>query len=86
MAVRARFYVAEHTRFANGATRPGFSDPAPMGSVVLRPVVRGETNKQWASATPNGRIEMTVNGPAMTWFEQHLGTEVAITFDDVTED
>jgi hypothetical protein len=86
MAVQARFYVAESTRYANGQSRPGWADPAPVGKVVLLPVVRGEANKQWASATPSGKIEMTVHGSALPWFEAHLGLEVAITFDDVVED
>ncbi|HMM95305.1 hypothetical protein [Phycicoccus sp.] len=85
MAVRAKFYVAQSTRYAHGTSRPGYADPAPFGEVILRPVTRGEDNKEWASSTPSGEIKMTVNGPALPWFEQRLGAEVAITFDDVAE-
>jgi hypothetical protein len=27
-----------------------------------------------------------IHGSAMTWFEQRLGAELAITFDDVSKD
>lgn len=82
MAVRAKFYVAEFTRYATGASRPGYADPAPFGKVVLRPVTRGEENKEWASATPSGQFEMTVNGPGLPWFEERIGREVNILIED----
>lgn len=82
MSVQARFYVATCTRYANGSSRPGFADPAPMGDVVLRPATRGEANKQWASATPSGEIKLVIHGQALPWFEERLGAELAITFDD----
>lgn len=85
MAVKARFYVAEVTRFASGntgAARSGYASPAPYGRIVMRPVSRGEENKEWASATPSGEIQMTVNGPAMPWFESRIGSEIGITFED----
>jgi hypothetical protein len=85
-SVNARFYVARTTRYANGQSRPGFADPAPMGEVILLPVVRGDANKEWASATPSGEMKMVIHGSAMTWFEQRLGAELAITFDDVSKD
>lgn len=48
MTVRAKFYVYEVTKGTYG------------GKVVLQVVSRGDDNKQWASATPAGRIEMTI--------------------------
>ncbi len=83
MSVNARFYVAEVTRYAHGSNRPGYADPAPMGQVVLRPATRGEHNREWASSTPSGEFKMVVNGPALPWFEERLGSEVAINLADV---
>jgi hypothetical protein len=79
MTVQARFYVAETTRYAG----LGYAEPKPAGKVVMRPVTRGEANSMWASATPSGNIEMVIKSGAYTWFEERLGTEIAITFDDV---
>jgi len=78
--VTARFYVQQVTKQAVG----GYSDPAPWGVVTLCPANRGEENKAWASATPSGRIEMTVkSGPAWQWFFDRVGGgDIAITFDD----
>jgi hypothetical protein len=74
MAVQARFYVAQITRNA--------FNPA-QKSVVLHAVGRGEENKTWASATPVGKIEMSINNPkAADWFDERLGKDVAITFED----
>lgn len=81
--VRARFYVAQINQFANGVTRPGYADPAPIGDVVMRPVTRGEDNAEWASSTPSGEFKMTVRGTAFPWFQERLGQEVAITLEDV---
>lgn len=54
-SVEARFYVAEVTRF-----------PGTGGKAVLRAVSRGDQNAQWASATPVGTLELTINnGPAL---------------------
>lgn len=85
MAVTARFYVAEITRYANGTSRPGYADPAPFGQVVLRPALKSEANKAWASATPSGEIKKTVSGPALAWYEERLGKDLHITFDDVPQ-
>lgn len=79
MAVLARFYVAEVTRYAS---LQGWADPAPKGVVVMRPVTRGEENAQWASATPSGEFKMTVSGPAWPWFDERLGREVSIVIDE----
>lgn len=80
--ITARFWVAQVTKhgFPNG-TR-GWADPAPAGQVVLSPVV-GKENEPWASATPSGKIELTVRGSALPFFEERLGKALAITFDDV---
>jgi len=78
MAVQARFYVAEVTQFATG---PGWADPAPAGRVTMRPVTRGEENKQWASATPSGEFTMTVRGDAFPFFQDRIGEEVSIIID-----
>lgn len=83
MAVRAKFYVAQMTQYAN-AVVAGYAAPAPRGEVILRPVTRGgDDNAQWASATPSGEIKMTVNdGGGFAWFHERLGQDIAITFDD----
>lgn len=80
MAVQARFYVAEITQQAYG----GYAPPAPAGKVVLQPSTKGEENKEWASATPSGRIEMTIrSGPAFEFFQERIGKDIAITFNDL---
>lgn len=80
MAVTARFFVAEVTEFAHGS---GWAPPAPMGRIVLRPALKSDANKEWASATPSGEIHMTVAGGAFPWFHDRLGDDVHITFDDI---
>lgn len=81
MAVTARFYIAEVHKYP--AQNNGWADPAPRGKVVMRPALRGEANKAWASATPSGEITMTIRGDALPWFEERLGADLAITFDDL---
>jgi len=77
MAVQARFYVASITRHAN----------TDQSDVILRPVTRGGANSEWASATPSGKMELTItNAGATSWFNDRLGKEVAITFADRPED
>lgn len=80
MAVHAKFYVAETTKFASSVNPAGWAEPAPHGKVVLRPVTRGADNKEWASSTPSGEIQMTVIGPALAQFEAAIGQEVDILF------
>jgi hypothetical protein len=80
MSVKARFNVNSitHTKHGNG-----WAHPAPVGSVKLG-AVGGEANKEWASATPSGSIEMTIGNPdALEWFNKKLGETVEITFGDV---
>lgn len=67
MTVRAKFFVTELRQNNYG------------GGVTLQPVCRGEDNKAWASATPSGKIEMTIkNELAMTQFV--LGEEYYVDF------
>ena len=86
MAVRAKFYVAEVTQYASGSSRPGYSDPAPIGRVVMRPATRGTQNADWASATPSGEFTMTVNGPAFPWFQERIGKDISILLDDAPDE
>ncbi|GAA4176639.1 hypothetical protein [Gryllotalpicola koreensis] len=83
MAVQARFYVRAVEKYAypNG----GWAEPKPVVKVQLSPVSgnKSDANKAWASATPSGAVELTVGNPdAAEWFEQMLGKDVAITFDE----
>lgn len=82
MPTTARFYVSEVTLRPSG---PGFAAPAPHGSVVLTPAYRGGENKAWASATPSGRIELTLSREALPWWQERLGRDLHITFDDAPE-
>lgn len=50
--VRAKFYVAGVNLQTWGAT------------IVLQAVSRGARNADWSSATPSGKIELTVTNPA----------------------
>ena len=72
MAVVAKFYVAEKSCYAGSA--PG------TGSIVLRPVCRGEENKQWSAATPSGEIKMSILNPAALEALEH-GEEYLVTFE-----
>lgn len=65
--VRAKFFVQEITQAIHG------------GKVKLGAVCRGEDNKQWASATPWGSIEMGIsNESALAQFVP--GDEVYVDF------
>lgn len=78
--VHARFYVSALTRHPFG----GWA----RGKVTLSPCLRGEENKTWATATPSGSIEMTLNDPgAWAFFENTLdtGADIAITFEAVAQ-
>lgn len=77
--VKAKFYIAQVNQYA---TSSGWAEPAPRGEVIMRPVTRGEDNKEWASATPSGEFKMTVHGTAFPWFQERLGKEVSIALDD----
>lgn len=63
--VRAKMFVQEVAKTTWG------------GKVVLQVVTRGADNKEWASATPSGRLELTIrNDHALAQFEP--GDEVFI--------
>lgn len=82
MSVKARFYVNQIIK-----------TPNPYIGVTLMPVVRAhglpgaEGNVDWAKYTPSGKIEMNVSteSKAAAWFEDHLGKDVSITFDEIEE-
>lgn len=85
MSVQARFYVRSIEKHATAVNAAGWANPAPVISVKLSPVSgsKGDVNKEWSSATPSGEIALTVGNPAAAaWFEEHLGKDVAITFED----
>lgn len=75
MPVKAKFYVSQITK-----------TPSDYVSVVLQPVVRSndKSNIDWAKYTPSGKIDMNVSTGtgAAAWFEEHLGKDVSITFDE----
>lgn len=74
MSVVARMYVSTTQRFAY--------NPESV-TVELQAVSRGEENKAWATATPSGSVKLSINnGPAGKWFEERLGKDVLITFED----
>lgn len=77
MAVSARFYVSSITQRATGSTK------AEGGEVVLAPAYKDGKNADWARYTPSGQITLNVNGPAFPWFQEHLGQDLHITFDEV---
>ena len=77
MSVQARFFVQSITRHAYN---PG------AGQVKLAAAARGKENASWAAATPAGNIDMTISNPdAMAWFNDRLGKDIALTFEDAPE-
>lgn len=78
MAVAARFYVSEITRRAYNPSHV---------TVKLQPTTQGEGNREWAAATPSGSMELTINNPsAASFFGDHLGKDLAITFEELPEE
>lgn len=75
--VRARFWVREIAKYGN-------TDNV---KVTLAPVTRSTSdNVEWSKYTPSGEITLQVTAEgAQRWFEERLGKDVAITFDDVEE-
>lgn len=82
--VRARFWVQKLTKQA-------VSQNGIAVHVELAPVVRGkgqpgydpEANVDWSKYTPSGSIQLTLTTEAAAdWFEQRIGQDVAITFED----
>lgn len=75
MAVAARFYVTESTKYAGGGEG--------ARRIKLNAVSRGPENKDWAKYSPAGTIELTVlNPPAALWFDALVGSDLAITFEE----
>jgi len=73
MSVQARFFVQRSIKNAYDVN---------ARQIEMSAVVRGPENKTWASATPVGKIEMTVNNPAAAlWFDEMCGQELAVTFE-----
>lgn len=82
-AVKARFWVQKIGKQAVSAGNT-------MRTVELAPVIRAhglpgaEGNVDWSKYTPSGKIELVISADAAgQWFEDRLGQDVAITFDDV---
>lgn len=80
MAVAARFWVQKVNKsLANGSEI--------HREVILQPVIRPtDDNVAWSKYTPSGEIRLVVTAAgAGEWFEERLGKDVAITFDDPAE-
>jgi hypothetical protein len=81
MSVRAKFYVSEITKRAYNPDHV---------TVLLSPVTRGgDDNKEWAAATPSGKVEMQINNPsAAKQFDQWMieKRDIYITFDAVPKE
>lgn len=85
MSVKARFWV-------QGVDKRAVGNSEINRIVTLAPVIRaaqlagGDDNKSWSKYTPSGEIKLTVTAiGAGQWFEDRIGKDVAITFDDVTD-
>ena len=85
MAVKARFWVQSFSKQA-------VSGGGVSAHVELKPVIRSTgqpgdgQNIDWSKYTPSGLIQLTVSQEgAQQWFEERLGKDVAITFDDVAD-
>lgn len=69
--VVARMYVAQITEYSHGQGAK---------EVTLQAVSRGPENKQWAAATPSGRVVLTINnGTAAAQFA--CGKEYLVSFE-----
>ncbi len=79
--VKAKFFVANV-----GITALDEQGEPRYGTVLLLPVCRGAANKRWASATPSGRVELTINTSAIKFYMQRVGKELSITMDDASND
>lgn len=77
MTVRAIFYVEEISM------KPaGNDDTGHVGVAKLRAAAKGPYQK-WSQYTPYGSLEIgTLNPSALAWFQERLGSDVAISFDD----
>jgi len=87
VTVQAKFYVAEVTRFGYGG-----SENTQMGrKVKLQATSRkDESSLKFWQATPSGQIEMSLSAEAGLgaglWFEERIGKNVLLSFDDFPED
>ena len=85
MSVRAQFWVQKVTKQAasgGGVTR--IVELAPVTRSIGQPGYNPEGNTDWSKYTPSGMISLTITADAAgEWFEQRIGQDVAIRFDDV---
>lgn len=84
MAVKARFWVQKVEKVVSGSAAPGQTAQLSV-KVTLAPVIRKtEDNIQWSKYTASGSIELWLTQQsAVDWYEQRLGQDIAITFDDI---
>ena len=83
MSVRAIFYVESMVIEPHDRQDP--ESKGRQGKVKLRAAAKGPYQK-WSKWTPYGELELgTLNPAAFAWFEERLGTDIALTFDDPTE-
>lgn len=87
MAVQAKFYVAEVTRYGYG----GAESPQAGRRVKLQATSRkDESNLKFWQATPSGQIELSLSAEAGKgaglWFEDRIGQSVILTFTDPEEE
>lgn len=81
MAVKARFYIQAINKQVAG------SGQQTNVEVVLKPVTRNtDDNVEWSKYTPSGETKLWVTQDgARDWFEQRLGQDVMMTFEDPAE-
>lgn len=85
MAVKARFWVQKITkqRVSGGIVRQ--VELAPVIRSVGQPGYDPEANVDWSKYTPSGVIQLNITAEeAGAWFEELLGHDVSITFDEVS--
>lgn len=87
MSVRAQFWVQKVTKqAAAGGDITRHVELAPVLRSVGQPGYNPEGNVDWSKYTPSGSIALTVSKEgAGQWFEDRIGKDVAITFDDVVD-
>ena len=92
MSVKAMFYVSEIKKTPSDfvavtllpVTR---SKPKPTSEELAENSGYIGMNTDWSKYTPSGKLEMNVSTvtKAAQWFEDRLGKDVAINFEDPTE-
>lgn len=80
--ITARFHVAEIT---SRSVRTGSAN----ATIVLTPAYANGANKEWAAATPSGKIELQVSNPAAVeqfteWMKS--GQDLHLTFEPAGAD